>query len=416
MPLSELPIQTADTGDGPPSVLEVEVSGDDVTDEVARMALRLRAAEIFYAGDMVTSLRIDGCSQFSSLWALDELFADNNTSGRSGDVMLSRSRVRRRADPSASAGRHGEDPSGPVRAGGLGSAFEDLLLSGVMRLGVTNCRSLHALPSSLISNLSSLIHLDLSHNKIREIQGDLGLVLPYLKRLNLSHNLLKSLDKLQGLPSLVTLDASHNYIQTLHHGPHMLLPLAAHLISLNLLGNPICALPSYAGETVSLLPNLICFDLRYTRLFAARGGPRARAAPPLPSDADRSRVISVPRVDHGTGSPRGGHNYVVIAGPTRGGSPGYSVKHSPSKRKKRGSPRSAAKEPRGRGPASPEPVPFYPHFGQFRASPGVLVQSSSKGYGQPHRRPSPSRRDDDSACTIDSVDSSDGMHICASLA
>lgn len=392
------------------------MSGDAVTDEVARMALRLRTAEIFYAGDMVTSIKIDNSSQFSSLWALDELFGDNNTSGRSGDVMLSRSAVKKHelanAGRMVKAGSRREDKNGPVAAGGIGSAFEDMLSTGLMQLKVTHCRSVHSLPSSLLSNLSSLIHLDLSHNKIREIQGDLGLILPYLKRLNLSHNLLKSLDKLQGLPSLVALDASSNYIQTLHHGPHMLLPLAGHLLSLNLLENPICSLPSYAGETVSLLPNLICFDMRYTKVFSARSFPRGiPSTPALPANSDQNRIISVPKMNQGHGGSEGGHNFVVIKKTAVASSPGYSEKHSPSKnpRKKR-SPGGAVREYRKKCSGSPELIPIYSTFGAFKASPGVLVQNSSKGYGQPHQKKAQFRDDDQSVDSINSVNSSDSTY------
>jgi hypothetical protein len=423
-PLSELPIEEA-----APSILEVAVSGSGVTDEVARMALRLRTAEIFYGGDMVTSIKIDNSIHFTSLWVLDEIFADNNTAGRSGDIMFSRDRIKQekvhRARAGVGRGAHGEDANGEAQAGGMGSAFEDLLQTGVMRLAVTHCHSVHALPCSLLSGLRSLIHLDLSHNKIREIQGDLGLQLPFLKRINLSHNLLKSLDKLQGLPSLIALDASSNYIQTLHHGPHMLLPLARHLVSLNLLDNPICSLPSYAGETVSLLPNLICFDMRYTKLYMTRpdhssskhGG---KSVPMLPSEANRSRVISVPRMDHKSGSPEGGHNFVVIKKPSYDSSPGYSARHSPSKQsKKKDSPlggrgEAGERRPHRKASGSPELIPFYPQYGAFKASPGVLVETSSKGYGQPHRKGkavgSPESVDSSSVSSVDSADETNKLN------
>lgn len=410
LPLSELPIEDTVADGEANTILEVEVFGEDVTDEVARMALRLRTAEIFYAGDMVTSIKIDNAQQFTSLWALDELFDDNNTSGRSGDVIWSRSRLKKHALSKATdyqKGKYGENTNGPSQPAGMGSAFEDMLLTGVMKLAITNCRSFHSLPSTLLSSLSSLIHLNLSHNKIREIKGDLGIILPYLKRINLSHNLLKSLDKLQGLPSLIALDASHNYIQTLHHGPHMLLPLADHLISLNLLDNPICSLPSYAGETVSLLPNLICFDMRYTKLFvASKRSVEAKAVPLLPAETERGRVVSVPKLDH-HGSAQG-NNYVVIEKTGLSSTPGYRSKHSPSKRSKKvASPTTRVKDHVKNHATIPQLIPFYPHYGQFRASPGVLVQTTSKGFGQPHQK---GRRDDDSVeNSINSIDSADGV-------
>lgn len=416
LPFAELPIEEGAGGNT--HILEVAVSGSDVTDEVARMALRLRTAELFYAGDMVTSIKIENSVHFTSLWAIDELFGDNNTSGRSGDVMFSRSRVKR---TSLSSGhhstRHGEDENGEMRPSGMGSAFEDMLRTGVMKLIVTNCHSVHSIPSTFLSNLQSLIHLNLSNNKIREIQGEFGLQLPHLKRLNLSNNLLKSLDKLQSLPNLIALDASANYIQTLHHGPHMLLPLARNLISLNLLNNPICSLPSYAGETVSLLPNLVCFDMRYTKLYKLRKSANAKNAPvpALPSEDNHSRVISVPRSDSTANGSPGGHDFVLIeknAG-QRASPSGYSTRHSPSKRSKhKESPMSAAKERHiKRDTGSPELIPFYPTYGVFRASPGVLLETNSKGYGQKHKKESQLQQDDYSVdSSINSVDSTEGKN------
>ena len=373
--------------------MQVEVTGDSVTDEVARLALRLRTAELLYGGDMVTSIVISKSIHFTSLWALDELFGDNNTSGRSGDVMYSRTKIQgKRKSNSVQC----EDRNDPFLPEGMGSAFEDMLKAGIMKLSVTYCHSLHSIPSTLISELSSLIHLDLSNNRIREIQGELGIVLPFLKRLNLSHNLLKSLDKLQGLPSLTALDASSNYIPNLHRGPHMLLPLAGHLISLNLLDNPICSLPSYAGETVSLLPNLICFDMRYTKIYGTNGKSGKNV---LPSS---SRVVAVPKPNKTNGTSGSGHDFVVIKKPSAPSSRGYSEKHSPSKRpKKRESPFSSRKSGQGVG-GSPDLIPFYPRYDEFRPSPGLLVESN-KGSGQMH-----SNKYRDDASYASSIDSSDG--------
>lgn len=225
-----------------PSLLQLHMHGDELTDELARETLKIRLADMYYAKDCVFVVKISNAPLFTSLHLLNRVFET--------PVLES------------SDAKKGEGDSIPVH-----SMFDDLFEKTLLRLEVKNCPYLYTIPSKTMSRFTMLVHLDLSHNKIREIKGRLGLELPNLQRLDLSHNMLPTLDKLQGLICLTWLDASYNCIETLHNGPYMLVNHAGHLKSINLIGNKICKLISYASEVVGVLPRLEFFDLRCISLY-----------------------------------------------------------------------------------------------------------------------------------------------------
>lgn len=101
-----------------------------------------------------------------------------------------------------------------------------------------NHTTLKALNAQALTRYSQLKTLDLSYNNITSITSG-TLDLPFLTTLNLSNNLLKSLDYLQELTSLQVLDASSNKISSLTMSIHMLLPLADCLVKLDVSMNPV---------------------------------------------------------------------------------------------------------------------------------------------------------------------------------
>jgi hypothetical protein len=213
-----------------PALLQLHMHGNELTDDLVREIMRIRLADMYYAKDCVFVVKISNAPLVSSLAAFHRVFETPSSETR--DAV----------------------PSQPI--------YDDLFEKTLLRLEVTHCPYLYTIPAKIISRFSMLIHLDLSNNKIKEIKGRLGLELPNLQRLDLSHNMLSTLDKLQGLCHLKWLDASYNCIESLHNGPYMLVTLSGHLTSINLIGNKLCKFISYASEVVSLFPRLEFFDLR----------------------------------------------------------------------------------------------------------------------------------------------------------
>lgn len=213
-----------------PALLQLHMHGNELTDDLVRETVKIRLADMYYAKDCVSVVKISNAPLFTSLAAFHRVF---------------------------------ETPSSETRnAVPVQPIYDDLFEKTLLRLEVRQCPYLHTIPAKTISRFSMLIHLDLSNNKIKEIKGRLGLELPNLQRLDLSHNMLSTLDKLQGLSHLKWLDASHNFIDTLHNGPYMLVTLSSHLTSINLIGNKLCKFISYASEVISLFPRLEYFDSR----------------------------------------------------------------------------------------------------------------------------------------------------------
>ncbi|XP_070558120.1 nischarin-like isoform X2 [Ptychodera flava] len=109
----------------------------------------------------------------------------------------------------------------------------------------------HNLISSVehLQHLSSLTHVDLSHNRIQSVQS-INTKLGNIKSLNLSANQLDSLLGLAKLYSLSELDVSHNKITDVVEIKHLCgLPCLERLI---LLGNPVTIVTDYRTKILEI--------------------------------------------------------------------------------------------------------------------------------------------------------------------
>jgi hypothetical protein len=283
-PLSEaLAGRPASCSEEPGTAAHVVVAGSDADEATIRAALRIRFGEIFYAGANTDCiLSVVDCSEIRNIDTFVGIFGSK--------ILFSRDNL-------------SELMTAGVASDGISDGYNATFYNSLRQLFVTDCRRLSRISCGVLNMFSNLVHLSLRGCGLRELFGNDGLTLPQLKRLDLSRNSLKTLDKLQCLQSLTSLDASFNDIESMHRGPHMLLPLAANLLALNLLSNPVSRLVTYAGDVASILPNLEVFDGRcvkvateelqsYRRRFEAkrrswRGPPRRphSASPLRPTQA-----------------------------------------------------------------------------------------------------------------------------------
>ena len=167
-------------------------------------------------------------------------------------------------------------PPGPVgrRIAGGGS-----LPAGLVSLSLAH-NVLTALPAGLLVALPALTHLDISHNRLRELPESLC-TLVQLVHLFTAHNALASLPAtLSRLSALQTLDLSDNPLRRLSGAtvaalaaltalraqrcgldelqwdPHMPTPVLPHLADLQLSGNRLVALPRGLLRALPMLASL----------------------------------------------------------------------------------------------------------------------------------------------------------------
>jgi hypothetical protein len=131
-----------------------------------------------------------------------------------------------------------------------------LLDSHLLKLSA-NFTNLQILDSS-INRFDKLLTLDLSRNQIVRISGPIEL--PSLESLNLSGNMLSSLNFLENLMSLRSLLVHNNCITELKDSVNMLVPLAKTLTSLDMSDNAVCKDSRYAEQILSVFPNIQYFD------------------------------------------------------------------------------------------------------------------------------------------------------------
>lgn len=126
---------------------------------------------------------------------------------------------------------------------------------------VVNHTAVKLLQVTALNRFNHLQTLDLSNNSITAITNGM-LSLPMLTHLDLSNNMLKSLDFLQELLALKVLIANSNKISSLTMSVHMLLPLADSLVTLDLSLNPVAYHKRYCEEVLDVCPKIEHLDGR----------------------------------------------------------------------------------------------------------------------------------------------------------
>lgn len=111
-----------------------------------------------------------------------------------------------------------------------------VLEDSLKHLAVNGCLQLTQLDPS-VNRFRCLTTLNLSGNRLRSLSGPLDL--PILRSIDLSHNLLTSLDFLQLLTGLSSLNASNNRIVSLSLSINMLVAHSKCLAALDLSSNPV---------------------------------------------------------------------------------------------------------------------------------------------------------------------------------
>ncbi|OYW95405.1 MAG: hypothetical protein B7Z23_02460 [Pseudomonadales bacterium 32-61-5] len=111
-----------------------------------------------------------------------------------------------------------------------------VLEDSLKHLAVNGCLQLTQLDPS-VNRFRSLTTLNMSGNRLRSLSGPLDL--PLLRSIDLSHNLLTSLDFLQLLTGLSSLNASNNRIVSLSLSINMLVAHSKCLAALDLSNNPV---------------------------------------------------------------------------------------------------------------------------------------------------------------------------------
>jgi len=231
-----------------PPLFLVDIQGQTVSNDVAYDALRVRASEHIVCKERVSAIQIHRCPVDSLSLIFDGLFKL---------VPLDLLHI---------GDSQGLEPSDIAVVSELealrGEVFDDR-----MRFVSVNHTKIERFDDSL-NRFQRLTTLDLSHNHLTSISGNLAL--PHLQVLNVSQNFLKSLDCLQHLLSLRSLNASGNELASLHRSVHMLLPLARTLTRLDLSRNIVAAHPQYATTVVEVLKSLRFFDSRDLSKFSEK--------------------------------------------------------------------------------------------------------------------------------------------------
>ncbi|XP_004864450.1 nischarin isoform X2 [Heterocephalus glaber] len=115
-----------------------------------------------------------------------------------------------------------------------------------------------------LQHLYNLVHLDLSYNKLSSLEG-VHTKLGNIKTLNLAGNLLESLNGLHKLYSLVNLDLSNNRIEQMEEVRSIgSLPCVEHV---SLLNNPLSIIPDYRTKVLAQFgerASEVCLDSTVT--------------------------------------------------------------------------------------------------------------------------------------------------------
>ncbi len=136
-------------------------------------------------------------------------------------------------------------------------------LTAIFTLSLHNCGLTELKP--ILSACSNLFDLDISNNKLDSLNSIDGRRLSKLSRLNVSMNLVSSLNSLTFLPSLTELFLQGNKIESIEN-LSILSSKTPSLRSLSLqqsdgsLQNSVCSSPGYRSQILALLPGLEILD------------------------------------------------------------------------------------------------------------------------------------------------------------
>jgi Leucine-rich repeat (LRR) protein len=227
----------------PPSFM-IQVFGESATDDIAGRSLGLRACALLDGDKRIVGIDVSNCPVKCAASVIESVCPEGEVGG--SDVNLD---IQRDIKNMILA-RVGHEMKSV-------DFYQVNFFDRVKHLCFTNTL-IKTLMCHSINRFENLVTLDLSNNYIEILEENL--MLPSLLNLDLSGNQLTTLDHLQGLVNLRYLNVSANKLQSLHLSMYMLVPLAGHLISLDMSMNRVCDLPRYAEEAALLFPILKYFD------------------------------------------------------------------------------------------------------------------------------------------------------------
>jgi len=186
------------------------VHGSNITNENVNDVIRVRLAESIRSSQKITAIEVSNCPRVDLIRAsVTSMFYIDDSDVSSG-----------------------YDDDGVLEILTMRAA---ILRDNLRHLTISST-SIYEIDDT-INNYISLTHLDLSRNNIHMISGPFRL--PHLTYVNLSHNLLESLDYIQELTSLKSLLVSSNNLASFKVSVNVLVPLSSTLTVLDMSFNPV---------------------------------------------------------------------------------------------------------------------------------------------------------------------------------